>query len=265
MAADFPAFFLRSGTDFLPTPYSRGPWDERSLHGGPVAALIVSQVEQADADESMFTARLTAELLKPVPQDRLTVTCTLTRPGKRVRIYSVTITHDGQVVVQASVLRIRKVADDLPERTHDAQPPFPPPLACPIAPWPADMYVNIADALEIRVASAIESAFGLAGEATCWFKMLVPLVEGDDIDPTSTALIVADFGNGISATVPMATHVYINPDLTVYLHRRPRGEWIANDARTWLHPDDGALAFAHLWDAAGQFGHATQSLYVAAR
>ena len=103
------------------------------------------------------------------------------------------------------------------------------------------------------------------GPATCWFRMTAPLVDDEAVSPLSTALVAADFGNGISNVVSIERHLYINPDLTVYLHRPPEGDWIANDAITWLHPGAGAMAEAALWDAGGQVGRATQSLYVASR
>ena len=43
----------------------------------------------------------------------------------------------------------------------------------------------------------------------------------------------ADFGNGISGAVTWDEHLFINPDLTIYLHRLPAGDWIGLDARTW--------------------------------
>lgn len=47
----------------------------------------------------------------------------------------------------------------------------------------------------------------------------------------------ADFLNGISSVVDPVQATYINPDLTVTVHRLPVGEWVAVDAvtvsRTW--------------------------------
>lgn len=249
----------------LPTPYSRGPWDRHSLHGGPVCALMAHEAEIADGDPGLVTVRVTLELLRPVPQDLLTPRCILRRPGKKVRIYEVTLSHDGQEVARAQVLRLRTVDAEVPGSTHDDPSPFPDPLDCPEAPFLTEGYVNIAHGTEIRVASGADTAFSLTGAASCWFRLRVPLLEGEPIDATSTALIASDFGNGISAALPIATHVYINPDLTVYLHRRPRGTWIANAARTWIHPGDTALAEADLWDTSGPLGRATQSLVVTPR
>lgn len=260
--ADLPsAFFLTDGPRIIPTELCRGPWDINSMHGGPVAALIGRAAERFD-DSDLFTARITLELLKPVPIAPLEVETTVLRPGGRVRILGVSITHDGTEVARASVLRIRAVADDVEEFAPVGEAPFVPPEDSGPAPRLVEGYVGIMDALDARSAAGDASKYG---PATYWFRMLRPLVDDEPIDPMSTALIAADFGNGISSVVPIATHLFINPDLTVYFHRRPEGEWVANQAHTWLHPGAGSVAEANLWDLTGQVGRATQSLYVAAR
>ena len=52
------------GVTAVATERSRGPWDARHCHGGPVAALLARAVERADAggDVAWQLARLTVEL-----------------------------------------------------------------------------------------------------------------------------------------------------------------------------------------------------------
>ncbi|MEX2048490.1 MAG: thioesterase family protein [Gemmatimonadota bacterium] len=78
------------------------------------------------------------------------------------------------------------------------------------------------------------------------------------------SLDVADFGNGISGLLP-GTHTYINPDLTVYLHRYPEGEWICLDAVTHVHANGIGLAQSRLSDERGPIGCSMQSLIVTER
>ena len=77
--------------------------------------------------------------------------------------------------------------------------------------------------------------------------------------------IAADFGNGIASVVSINSHVFINPELTVHLHRLPEGEWVANDARTWLEPGGASVAEATLYDQIGPIGRAEQALYIDSR
>ena len=73
-----------------------------------------------------------------------------------------------------------------------------------------------------------------------------PVFAGEPITPLDRVLAVADFGNGISNIIEMGRHLYINPDLTVNVHRLPRGEWLLSDAVTHLRADGYGTATATL-------------------
>src|SRR5256885_14458603 len=81
--------------------------------------------------------------------------------------------------------------------------------------------------------SMARGEIGVPGPAAVWFRLAVPVVAGVDTTPLMRVAAAADFGNGISGAVTWDEHVFINPDLTVYLHRLPAGDWIRLDARTW--------------------------------
>jgi Thioesterase-like superfamily len=59
--------------------------------------------------------------------------------------------------------------------------------------------------------------------------------------------------------------VFINADLTIHLHRAPRGEWIGLDARTLLCDSGTGLAESVLHDLHGPVGRAFQTLVVEPR
>ena len=70
------------------------------------------------------------------------------------------------------------------------------------------------------------------GPATVWMRMRQPLVAGEEPSPLQRLLAAADSGNGVSATLDLAGHLFINVDLTVHLIRLPVGEWVCLDAIT---------------------------------
>ena len=76
--------------------------------------------------------------------------------------------------------------------------------------------------------------------------------------------VAADSGNGISAVLDYQRYSFVNSDLTINLLRRPLGEWICLDARTWLGSNGCGLAESALYDQFGLIGRATQSLAVRA-
>jgi Acyl-CoA thioesterase C-terminal domain len=71
-----------------------------------------------------------------------------------------------------------------------------------------------------------------------------------------------DFGNGIATELSWEEHVFINPDLTLYIEREPRGEWVALQSQMRVSPGSVAMAESVLWDQEGRIGRATQALVV---
>ena len=256
------SFFVSEAGGYRATELCRGPWDAGSAHGGPVAALLGREAELFDADPDLVTVRLTVELLRPVPLGLLRIEATTARPGRRVRLIALSLLHEQTEVARATALRIVRVPADTPAPPAEAPSQMPGPGELTPAPSLPPDGVGISDAIELR---AVHGSAILPGPAAYWFRVQVPLVDQETITPLTRALIVADFGNGISSVLPIEEHVFINPDLTATLHRLPEGEWVLNDARTWLQPGGGAVAEATLADERGPFGHAAQTLFVASR
>jgi len=99
------------------------------------------------------------------------------------------------------------------------------------------------------------------GPTAVWFRLRVPLVAGEETSPLARVMAAADFGNGISAPLDWDEGwTFINPDLTVYLNRRPDGEWVGLDAVTWPEENAVAVAEAALYDERGRIGRSVQSL-----
>jgi len=95
--------------------------------------------------------------------------------------------------------------------------------------------------------------------------MRVPLVAGEKILPLERVLAAADSGNGISNVLDFSTHVFVNPDLSVHLHRHPTGEWVCVEAGTSISSAGIGMTEAALHDEDGPIGRSVQSLFVAPR
>ena len=74
------AVFHRDGERFVPTELARGPWDPNAQHGGPCAALLAGLLEQHDAGPPAHVARMTIELLRPVPMQSIELRARPHRP-----------------------------------------------------------------------------------------------------------------------------------------------------------------------------------------
>ena len=102
------ALFERDGDRYLPTPLTRGPWDPRAMHGGAPSALFAHVCEQHDPGPADFVARVTVELLRPVPLVPMTMRVRTIRPGRKVQwIEAALLDADDRELARATVLRLQ--------------------------------------------------------------------------------------------------------------------------------------------------------------
>src|ERR1700674_5345589 len=102
------ALFEVDGDRFVPTTWSRGPWDPGFLHGGPVAMLAGRAMEALPSSVEMRIVRFTMEFLRPVPLAPLTIQARQIRPGRRIQLLEVSVHGPEGEVVRAVGLTVRK-------------------------------------------------------------------------------------------------------------------------------------------------------------
>jgi hypothetical protein len=260
------ALFERVGEQFLPTKLSCGPWSAEALHGGPPAALLGRAIERFEAGaggEEPFVARITLELLRPVPVALLDLRTRLVRPGRKVQLVEASLFAGDQEVARATALRIRRKDVHLPLDLPTDAPVLPAP---PETGEPAHRSSKFLDGFHTHGVEHrfVRGQMSVAGPATDWIRLLAPLLAGEEPSPLCRVCVAADFGNGVSGVLP-DTHTYINPDLTLYLHRYPRGEWVCLDAHTRVEAHGTGLAESRLFDREGPIGRAVQSLIIEER
>jgi hypothetical protein len=93
-------------------------------------------------------------------------------------------------------------------------------------------------------------------------RLAVPVVPGEEPTALQRVAAAADFGNGVSSELDFARYLFINPDLTVYLHRPAIGEWVCLDASTRIGVPGVGVSESGLWDLHGPIGRSLQSLLV---
>jgi len=111
----------------------------------------------------------------------------------------------------------------------------------------------------------VRGGFIEQGPAIAWLRMRHALVAGEPIAPLARVLIAADSGNGVSSALDYRHFIFINPDLTVNLHRYPEGEWVCLEAETTVSRRGVGLAVSALHDLRGPIGRASQSLLIGER
>ena len=258
-----PSFFVADGDGFRATDLTRGPWNPELQHAGPPSALLARAIESAlPREPAMTVARLTVELLKPIPVARFTTKVTPLRAGKKVQwLGAELLGADGGLIASARAVCMRTTELELPVSGDPVSDPVPSPAES--KPFQFDFFqspVGYHTGMELKLA---RGTFG-AGPISCWLRMRAPLVAGEPVTPLQRVMIAADSGNGVSMVLDPRKFTFVNPDLTVYLHRLPAGEWVCLDARTIPQQRGVGLADTRLLDEQGPIGRSVQSLIIEA-
>lgn len=250
------AFYELRGEQFVPSEFTRGPWDPRAQHAGPPSALLARALERCQPRDRMRIGRITVEILGPVPLAPLTVQARVVRPGRSVELLDASLTGPDGEVMRASAWRV--AAGDL---STESDPPPPGPDEGRDRPFfPTGDQLGYHTAMDYRF---VRGAFLEPGPALVWMRMRVPLVAGEESSPVERLMVIADVGNGVSAVFDWREYLFINTELTVHLMRPPVGDWVGVDAVT--HVDGVGLAESELWDERGRVGRGAQTLLVRKR
>ncbi len=244
---------------FASSAWTTGPWDAGSQHGGPPSALLARAIERHRPRSDMQVGRVTVEILRPVPIAPVDVEVELLRPGRSVELVGASMTAGGQMVARATAWRVlRTQAHTVPDR-HAPPPPLPATGGfTPPAGW-VDGYLS---AVEWRT---VDGGFLQIGPSRTWSRLRYALVDGEEPSGLQRVMAVADSGNGVSGELDLRRWLFINPELTVHLHREPEGEWVCLDATTAISRGGLGLATSVLSDLGGPVGVGAQTLLVTSR
>ena len=255
------AIFRVDGNDVVTSPYAAGPWDPGMQHGSPPASLVVWAAERIATPVPMRIARVTVDLMRPVPVAPLTIESEVVREGRKIQLCAVRLLAKGVVVVSATVLKIRVQADALPPEAVIEQVMLPGPEQSRVE----DVDYSSSPFVTGMSLRAARGHFGRVGPGAIWYRVDRPIVEGTPVSQAMRTMAAADFCNGTSSVLDFRKWTFLNADLTANFSREPVGDWILVDAETWIGPDGAGLAMARLADAIGYFGRAVQSLVIEKR
>ena len=260
-----PAFFLPCATGgYTSTPATAGPWSSGTQHGGPPSALLSAALATAGADLGLRLVKVTVELLRPVPVDRVTVSTEIVRNGSRQAIIDGRLFDDtGRVALLARARAVRTNPLGVPTVEHEpAIEPLPAPQA--FRGMTGAHTAGYLSAMEWRFPGA-QSSFDSLGPDSVWARQRIPLIGGVDDTPLTRALVVADSNWAAAFELDRHGNFIINVDLGVTFARWPAGEWIGLRSRTHAGADATAYAVGTIYDQAGPFGLVTQTLLLSPR
>lgn len=255
------AFYTPLGGDRFHAGHSTtGPWFADAQHGGPPAGLLVRALERCDDRPGTQLARVTVEVLGPIPAGEVEVRAEVERPGRAIALLAAELTAGGRAVLRARAWRI--AVNDTAAVAGPADAPPPPGSVEPRVGLPEGWLPGFLDAMEFRwLAGDLEQP----GPGWAWVRQRIPLVAGEEPTPWQRLAVAADNANGIGAALDIRRWLFVNTELTLHVHRVPAGEWIGVQAATTVGPTGLGTCTAVLSDERGPVGRAAQGLVVRPR
>lgn len=251
-------FTTPDGTWFQPTDHSRGPWDPDSCHAGPPTGLLARALEHLVPEQRL--TRITVDLIRPIPMAGFGIEAEVVRSGRTVSTTRATLLDgDGRPRVHAAGLHLRPgsapgaTSPAVPTPRLDEARPGSFPITRSRHGQP-----GFVGGVEVRYPPGETSD---PGPTRVWLRT-VPLLPDEEPSPFQRICPLADCGNAFSRNGEPTEHGFVNPDLTVVLHRDPEGEWLGSDSTSHWHPDGLGLADALLFDHRGPVGRAVQTLLI---
>lgn len=263
----------------LPTDLVRGPWDHGLQHGGAVCGALAWVAEQAqavmaetEAADRFMLARLTVEILRPVPVAPLSYRSSIARNGRRSRVLGASLWHGERCVarcssqwvktdVRQSASHSESQSDSRSESEVDSQVDSRPDPSVPLRPTtatdPGSSELGYprpgfnCDVFELRCLSGSTED---PGPATVWARMKTDLVSGHALSPIQMLATVSDLGNAVGWDLSLRGEPMVNPDVTLQLFRYPVGEWVCLESNSRSTPAGVGMMETRLWDGHGQIG-----------
>ena len=250
------AFFTDDGDSYVPGTTTGGPWGQTM--GGQIVGGLLGWALDRHSDDDLQPARLTVDLLRPVPIAPVSIETSIQREGRRIKLVDAVLLQNGQVVARASALFLRRSAE--PEGQVWSAPVAIPPL--PVKSGPLETEVPF----DIWTYSAT-SRTGSAGmppleweqpgvQKFAWTRMFRPMVAGHPLTPFTRAAFAGDIISSLTHWSTAGLR-YINADYTVAISRLPKGEYIGLAAQSYYGNDGVGAGAATLFDSAGPIGTGT--------
>ncbi|QDQ97386.1 thioesterase family protein [Tomitella fengzijianii] len=251
---------------FASTDYTRSVWSTEMQHGSPPAALLVRAMERNHPREGARLARVTVELLGPVPVAECRVRSRVLRPGRSIELLAAELCApmpDGSERTVASATAWRLATEDTAAVRRATDPSYPEGL--PAVGSGFDFFgdhkvTTFIDAVEWEWNSLAEKQ--VPGRVRV--RERVALVAGEQPSPVERMFCVIDAANGVGATLDPREWTYLNTEMTVHIHRIP-GDGLGIAAESSIGPDGIGMCTAVIHDDEGPVARTAQSLLVRRR
>lgn len=232
----------------VPRAEARSPWSPDMLHGRLLAGLAARAVDAEHTDGGLRPARLTIDLFRSPAMEPVEVAHQRIRDGGRVRVVEVDLHVGGHHSARATVVLLRTGTH--PDGTPWSRDPWAVPPPDEVDDPPASPTQSLAS---LRIRPVGGRGFGTAGQKQVWLRDERALVDGEELSPFARVAIASDFASPLGNSSDQGL-AFINADITLYLGRLPRGEWIGMEVGAHVGADGVAVSRSDLFDVDGAIG-----------
>ena len=243
-------FFQIEGTHYVPTAAARGPWNPNSLHGRVIAGLLGAEIERLHGSPEFMPARLTVDMYRLPDLSPVEVIVRPVREGKRIKVIDAEFISGGVSAGRATCQLLKRTEN--PGGNVWKPPSWEVPAPGDIDP-PTDTRSGMGGMWATR---RIEGDFGTVGRKRIWMSEVRELVAGRPLTPFVRVAVAADFASPFANSGDAGLE-FINSDVTVYLHRHPRTEWVGFEVVNHGVSDGVAIGECFLYDEDGPIGSAS--------
>ncbi|WP_172381986.1 thioesterase family protein [Streptomyces sp. MNP-20] len=258
------SYYERTGEDlYKPTAHAGGAWSADEQHFSPLAGLIAHAIDRHLARDTaaaarpapLALARISYDILGRIALDECRVTVETVRPGRTIELLEATVVIGDRPVVRARAWLLASLdTSAVADSPHDRMPA---PEA--LAPWAMKekWHGGYISSVDVR-----RTPPSRRGRAAAWVSSRLDLVADEPSTALASYIALVDTANGIAVQQDPAAWMFPNLDLTIHLHRQPRGPWTGLDTTVTFGPSGQGLTSSVLHDIDGPVGHAEQILTV---
>ena len=239
-------FFTTHGERFLPTDHARGPWSRETLHGRVISGLLAHALESKHGDPAFQIARFTVDMYRVAPMAPVTIETEVAREGNRIRVIDAVLRSEGLDIARASAVMLRRT--EQPDGKVWSPPNWVVPTPESLAPQEPRSGAPAITRWDARPLPPTE-----AGAKRAWIRETFGFVDGAPSSAFVKAAQVADYANPFANSGDQGLQ-FVNADITLYMDRQPRGEWIGLEVATHLSTKGVAIGECALFDLEGPFG-----------
>ena len=253
---------------FSPSIHTGSPWSMNTQHGGPINALLMYGMETAVLETPKRIARLSIDILRPVPRQPLRLNTRILREGRRLAVADAALAResDGMLVAvaRAQLLQDREDHEPLFPRSTTPVPPLGATVRADLISdsrrleGPPGFHLNI----EMRHGADNIGPIG-------WFSWPGELITGLTTSSAQRCAAICDLATIVSGRMHLSGHgrwdnkirfEMLNTDTTIQFLRQPIGAWFAFHAPSIIDERGAGITEVALHDKNGVLGRVVQTV-----